>query len=309
MMAEALLRGLSALVRPRLLFIYWFLSVSLSLAVLAGYETTVFEATGRLPDPGALAAEPAEPWVGDFARANGSTLAVLGRGAGVVVWLWLLVSTGLTGGLVRAFEKRAAERRERAGESWGLRVFLADSGQFAFRMLRLLIVTLVLVHAADWLFNGLLATWHSEHLDVQESERLAVLTDWLRQGLFVLLLFFIATWSDLARVQVVIEQRGSVLGALVSAANAIVTRPVEVLGLAGFFVATEWIAMALFAGGLARIRTDSFEQLAWWVLGSQVLVLLRLGLGFARIAAYTAVAEDLRSECESRLSPSRASRA
>ena len=76
--------------------------------------------------------------------------------------------------------------------------------------------------------------------------------------------------------------------------------------LGGFFVALEWIAMVLFAVVLGRIRTDSLEQLGWWLLGSQVLVLLRMGLGFARVAAYTAVAEDLRSESETRLIPGRA---
>jgi len=172
-------------------------------------------------------------------------------------------------------------------------------------MFRLLVITLVLAHAADWLFNEILATWHAEHLDVMESERFSVITDWLRQGCFALVIFLIATWSDIARVQVVIEQRGSVLGGLVSAANAIVNRPVELLGLGGFFVALEWIAMTLFAVVLGRIRTDSLEQIGWWLLGSQVLVLLRMGLGFARVAAYTAVAEDLRSESETRLGASR----
>ena len=66
------------------------------------------------------------------------------------------------------------------------------------------------------------------------------------------------------------------------------------------------IAMVVFAAMLGRIRTDSLEQLGWWLFGSQVLILLRLGLGFARIAAYTAVAEDLRGESEARLSPATA---
>jgi hypothetical protein len=305
-MAEALLRGISALFRPRLLLIYWLLSVLLSVAVLIGYEATVFDAMRQLPEPGALAAEPASPWTDDFSRANGATLAVLGQGAGVAVWLWILATTLLSGGLVRAFEQRAIDRRKREGEAWGLRVFLADAGQFAFRMLRLLLVTLVLAHAADWLFNDVFATWHGESLDVTESERFSVITDWMRQGLFALVIFGLAIWSDVARVQVVIEQRGSVLGGLVSAANALLVRPVEMLGLGAFFVAVEWIAMALFAVALGRVRTDSPEQLGWWLLGSQALILLRLGLGFARIAAYTAVAEDLRSESEARLSPGRA---
>lgn len=304
-MADALLRGLAAIFRPRLLLIYWFLSVLLALAIAVGYESMIAEATEQLPDPGALASEAAAPWVDDLASANGPTLAVLGKGAGVSVWLWMLTTTLLFGGLVRAFEQRAAERREREGESWGLRVFLGDAGQFAFRMLRLLIVTLLLAHAADWLFNETLKTWHDEHLVAIESERFSVLTEWLRQGLFALVIFLIATWSDIARVQVVIEQRGSVLGALVSAGNAILSRPVELLGLGGFFVAVEWMAMIFFAVGLGRIRTDSMEQLGWWLLGAQVLVLLRLGLGFARVAAFTAVAEDLRSESETRLGPTR----
>jgi len=88
-MAEALMRGLSAIFRPRLLLIYWLLSVLLALGIVAGYETSLLGATSHIPDPGAFAAEPASPWLDDVARSNGSTMAVLGQGAGAAVWLWM----------------------------------------------------------------------------------------------------------------------------------------------------------------------------------------------------------------------------
>jgi hypothetical protein len=305
--SEALARGLSAIVRPRLLLTYWLLSVVLSLGVALGYQALAFEATGQLPDPGSIAAEPASPWTEDFARANGNAMPALSRGAGAATWAWIFATTLLAGGLVRAFEARAAERRRAEGETWTLRVFLADAGRHAPRMLRLLAVTLVLAFSLDWLFNEALGEWHDQNLVAIESERLSVLTDWLRQGSFALSLFLLATWTDVARVQVVLERRGSVLAALASAANALLRRPVEILGLGGAFVAAEWIAMVVFAALLGRVRTDSFEQLGWWLLGSQALVLVRLGLGFARVAAYTAVGEDLRADRELRLSPGAAS--
>ena len=303
MIAEALLRGLSALFRPRLLLIYWSTSVLLSLGVAAGHHGLTHEAYSQLPDPQALSASTSSPWVEDFAAANGPALTVLSSAAGVSLWLWLLVTTLLAGGLVRAFERRAETERRERGERWDLRTFLGDAGRFAFRMLRLFALTLVMAFALDWLFNDKLASWHDETLVAIESERLSVLTDWLRQGLFALALFLLATWTDFARVQVVLERRNSVLAGLVSAAEAITRRPVEVLGLGGFFVALEWLAMVLAAMLLSGLRTDSMEQLAWWMLGAQLLVILRLGLGFARIAAYTAIGEDLREERQARLSP------
>jgi hypothetical protein len=304
--AEALLRGLSAILRPRLLLIYWLLSVLLALPVVGAGQAVVFEGTSQLPEPGAFAAEPAAPWIDDLARTNAPALTALSGSAGVVIWLWILATTLLAGGLVKAFESRAASERRERGESWGLRVFLGDSGRFALRMLRLLAVTLVIVHAWDWLMNTVLATQHEQLLTAVEDERVTVVSDWLRQGIFAGGLFLLATWTDLTRVQVVLERRGSVLAGLVSAADALIRRPVEVLGLGAFFVAVEWIAMVLGAVVLGRISTDSLEQLGWWLLGAQVLVLLRLGLGFARIAAFTAIGEDLREERETKLAPSTA---
>jgi hypothetical protein len=302
-MAEALMRGLGAIFRPRLLLIYWLLSVVLAAGVMLGFQWIAKDATGALPDQGTLAAEAPSPYWDDFREANGKALGVLGSGASFVTWLWILATTVLAGGLVRAFEKRAAENRKREGRIWTLRTFLGDSGQFAFRMMRLLVVALVLAHAADWFFNGVLKTWHDEHLVAIESERVSVMTDWLRQGLFALVIFLIATWSDVARVQVVIEQRSSVLGGLVSAGDALISRPIELLGLGAFFLTTEWLAMVFFAVGMDRIRVDSGQQIVWWVLASQLLILLRIGLGFARVAAYTSVAEDLRAESEARIGP------
>ena len=306
MIAEALLRGLSAVLRPRLLLIYWLLSVLLALCVVGPGQVLVREGTSQLPDAAAFAAHPSAPWIDDLARTNAPALTVLSGGAGLVIWLWILSTAFLSGGLVKAFERRAAEERRDRGEAWGLRVFFGDAGRFGLRMLRLLLATLVVAFALDWFFNGLLGDWHAEHLVAVESERLTVITDWIRQGLFALSLFLLATWSDLARVQVVLERRGSVLAGLVSGANVLLSRPVEVLLLGGFFVAVEWIAMLAAASWLAGLRTDSLHELGWWLLGAQALVLLRLGLGFARIAAYTAIGEDLREERETRLRPATA---
>jgi uncharacterized membrane protein YvlD (DUF360 family) len=305
-MAEALLRGLSAILRPRLLLIYWLLSVLLALPVVGAGQAVLFEGTSQLPEPEAFAAEPAAPWVDDLARTNAPALTALSSSAGVVVWLWILATTMLAGGLVKAFERRAVTERRERGEAWGLRVFLGDAGRFALRMLRLLAVTLVIAFAWDWLCNTILVKQHEQWLTAVEDERVTVVSDWLRQWLFAGGLFLLATWTDLARVQVVLERRGSVLAGLVSAANALLQRPMEVLGLGAFFVVVEWIAMALGAIVLGRIRTDSLDQLGWWLLGAQVLILLRLGLGFARIAAFTAIGEDLREERETRLTPSTA---
>lgn len=306
MIAEALLRGLSAILRPRLLLIYWLSSVLLALPVIGAGQALVFEGSSQLPDPGAFAAEPSGPWIDDLARTNAPALTVLSGSAGVVVWLWILTTTLLAGGLVKAFERRAAAERRERGDAWGLRVFLGDSGRFALRMLRLLAVTLVIAFAWDWLMNGILGTQHGELLTAVEDERVTVVSDWLRQWVFVGGLFLLATWTDVARVQIVLERRGSVLAGLVSAANALLQRPVEIFGLGAFFVAVEWIAMVFGAITLGRIRTDSVEQLGWWLLGAQLLILLRLGLGFARVAAFTAIGEDLREERETKLAPSTA---
>ena len=223
-MADALMSGLGAIFRPRLLLIYWLLSVVLALGVTLAYQAEVQRTTSSLPDPGGLAAEGPAPFWDDATAAMGPALRVVGHGASAVTWAWLLATTLLAGGLVRAFEKRAAENRKREGRIWTLRTFLGDAGQFALRMLRLLLVTLVLAHAADWLFNGQLKEWHDRYLVAIESERFSVLTDWLREGLFVLVIFLIAVWTDLARVQVVVEQRSSVIGGRGSYSEALYNR-------------------------------------------------------------------------------------
>lgn len=121
--------------------------------------------------------------------------------------LWVF----LAGGLIDRFARNRATRTH---------AFFQASGGYFFRLLRLsaistLIYAAIILHAHHWLLDDTFDRL-TENLD---TERTAFL---IRIGLyaaFVSLLALVNIWFDYAKIRLVVEDRGSVLGALGAAAR------------------------------------------------------------------------------------------
>jgi hypothetical protein len=297
----ALGRAAAGILRPRLLLFFWILSVLLGLVVALPFERTLAGATGALPDAGEAAARLGVPWWDDFGRAHAPTLAALGTAAGAVVWLHVLLGSLLVGGVIASFDSRAAARRRESGDRWDFGVFLADVGRQAGPMLRILLLGLPLFWLVDLAVNRGLATLFHDAFGDLENQRSEVLAEWLRQAILLVLVLLASTWLDLARARAVVGGRRSALAALADAASSAVSHPGPVAAVSLVFLAAELAVMGVGASVLASVRTDSWRELATWVVGAQVIVLLRLGLGFGRLAGYVAIAEEERADREARV--------
>jgi hypothetical protein len=291
MTSQALLRGMGAMFRPRLLAILYLVSLVLSLAMALPYRAALDAELAAQPDPAAKAEQVAQPWWDDFKRAQAPALVALKQGSGLAIWSWILMSALLSGGVIGAFDRRAADDREKAGRPWTLGVFGADAGRHALPMLRFLGFSLLVAWLCDELLNGMVAGKLSKASALWESERLAVVADWALQGSFLLLFFGLAAWVDLARVQLVLEKRRSILASLVHAADRALSHPVAVFLPLLIFLGLELGLMALGSRLLAAISTGSSTGLWTWLAVSQLLVLCRLGLGLARLGGLASVVE------------------
>lgn len=299
MTALAILRGIGGALRPRVVLTLYAVNLLLALAVAVPHALLLDPVTSELPDPGLQAEHLRPPWSDDLAREHSAALGVLGQAAGAAGWLHVLAMTVLVGGVVRAHERRAAESRAEKGQAWSVRDLFADGAAHAGRMLRLLVVAMLFTFLAGFVFNRTLVDVHERYFSAISSERLSVLADWSREGLFLVVLFVLTTWLDLARVRVVVEGRRSSLAALVSAADGILRRGVPTLIVAATFLLAELGVMALGSAVLAGTPTRSWASIAAWTAAGQLLVLSRVALGSGRLAAFTSLVEDDVVEVES----------
>ncbi len=129
----------------------------------------------------------------------------------------------LTGGVL----ERLARRRR-----LGSRVFFGACGTWFFRLVRLTLIVgiayLVLLGPVhEWLFDDVFP-WLTRETTV---ERTAAIWRALLYGIWLLPLVAINLLSDYAKVRLVIEDRHSVIGALIAAARFVRRHPLQALGV------------------------------------------------------------------------------
>jgi hypothetical protein len=207
---------------------------------------------------------------------NGPVPAGLLGLAALTLVLWLFV----IGGVIDRYA------RMRPTRSHG---FLAACGVYGVRFLRLGIVAALgyafivgLVHA--WLFD-VLYPFAVRNLTVERT------AFGLRLGLYGVFLLVLTFWNvvmDYAKIRAVVEDRRSMLGAVLAAWTFVVRHPLKTGGLYAFNVAGFLVVLALYA--VVAPGAGGFGVAAWMAFAiGQVYLLARLAVKLAFYASQTAL--------------------
>lgn len=193
--------------------------------------------------------------------------------------VWLLVWVFLSGGILSRFARSGG-----AGPS-----FTADCGEYFFRFLRLLGLSLLFYFG---LFKGLAEPLHdwvmAVSLDVTE-ERQVIVLNVLVYGFVAALLVLVRLSLDYAKIAVVVEKRRSTLLAFLRGLRFVLGNPVKTgglftcLALAGGVVV---LAYSLIAAGPGQGHASTI--LLAFLLG-QVYLVARLVLKLWQLAGETAL--------------------
>lgn len=206
-------------------------------------------------------------------------LVLAGVGAAyVLAWLFLV------GGVI---DRLARNRRVRTA------AFFSASGIFFFRFLRLGIVALAayaflfgVVH--DWLFDGLYP-WATHNL---AAERTAFFVRVALYLVFAILLASVSLLFDYAKIRAVVEDRRSMIGALMAAFRFVTRQPAETVSLyllnAGAFVLLVAV-YALVAPGAGR------PGWSLWIgfFVTQLYLLMRIWLKLVFYASQTSLFQSM----------------
>jgi hypothetical protein len=134
------------------------------------------------------------------------------------------------------------------GHRTGAHGFFAASGVFFFRFLRLgvaagLVYLFLFLYVHEWLF----AKWYVNATRDLAVEHIAFYWRLLMYGIFGTLLALTAIVFDYAKVRAVVEDRRSMLGALLAALRFIARNPGQVVALYAADVATFLVVVAVWA--------------------------------------------------------------
>jgi hypothetical protein len=196
----------------------------------------------------------------------------------IAAWMFLL------GGVI---DRYARQRRLRTHGFFGV------SGVFFFRFLRLgilaaLVWTFVFGIVHDWLFESALP-WVTRDLSV---ERTAFIWWVIFAALFVLLAAAIMLVFDYAKVRAVVEDRRSMIGALIAAGRFVRRHPGAAVG--PFLANAALFAVVLAAYAVAAGGAGGGET--WRVLGglllAQLYVLARIVVKLSFYASAVVVLQD-----------------
>ena len=206
----------------------------------------------------------------------GTLMAPLAAAVAVYLGAWVF----LTGGILDRYA------RQRPTRSVG---FFSACGVFFFRFLRLAVVA----GAAYWLLFTrvhpyLFDTWLDPLTDGLAVERTAFFWRLLMYAIFALLLAVVNLVMDYAKVRAVVEDRRSMVGALVASLGFIVRHPGRVAGLYLLNALTFLVLIAtwaLVAPGVGGLGASMWLGL---VVG-QLYILARLVLKLQVLAAQTSL--------------------
>ena len=175
-------------------------------------------------------------------------------------------------------------RRRRVGSAG----FFAACGTYFFRFVRLALLAggvywLLFTVVHDWLFEDLYG-WLTRDLTV---ERTAFAVRLGLYGLFGMLLATVTLVCDYAKIRAVVEDRRSMIGALLAALRFIRRRPFRTIGLFGLNGACLLAVLLIYALAAPR-PVGSGLSLGIVFVAGQVYVLARLFALLVRFASETA---------------------
>lgn len=210
-----------------------------------------------------------------FLDGEGPDLALAGlTAAHLVLWLFLV------GGILDRYARMRPTRS---------RAFFGACGTYFFRFLRLALVGA----AGYWLLFGLLHGWLFEDLYGWANRDLTVerTAFALRAALYAVFLALLGFWNvvmDYAKIRTVVEDRISMLGAVLAGWRFVVRHPMKTFGLYLLNAAAFLGVVLLYA--VAAPGAAGAGALAWWafVIG-QVYLLARLAVKLAFYASQTAL--------------------
>lgn len=207
----------------------------------------------------------------DFIDKRPRSMPILGA-----IVAYLVVWTFLVGGILDRYA------RQRPTRSAG---FFAASGIFFFRFLRLAAIAAVFYYALfRWVHVWLLDDFYGWITREITVERTAFLVRLALYAVFGLALVVLTLLFDYAKVRAVVEDRRSMIGALLASARFIVRRPARVFGLyaaSGALFVLVVLLYALVAPGAGRTGA------AMW-MAFAVGELYLLGRLWTKLAFYAA---------------------
>jgi len=225
------------------------------------------------------------PSIVGFATTLDSTSSLLDRrpivpaialALGFYVLAWLFIQGGILDRIAR-------------GHRIGANGFFAASGTFFFRFLRLgvvagLVYWLLFTYVHEWLF----AKWYVNVTRDLAVERTAFYWRVVMYAIFTALLALTTLVFDYAKIRGVVEDRRSMVGALMAAIRFIVRHPGRVAGvyllnaILFLVVVAVWAIVAPGAGG-------SGASMWMGVIASQCYILARLVVKLQMLASETAL--------------------
>jgi hypothetical protein len=232
---------------------------------------------GRSFSPTIIAGAAPVSTYSDLLDGHGPPLEVLGAVVpGLLLWMFL------SGGLLDRYARR---RRT------GTRGFFGACGVFFFRFLRLgilagLAYAFLLGPLHWWLFDGLYP-WITRETSVERTAflwRLAVYALWLVPVLLVNLIV------DYAKVRAVVEDRHSVIGAVVAAGRFVLRHPGSVAGIYGVNALIAALVLLAYILVAPDGRGGDWRLLAALVVGGAYL-LARLAVRLAFLASAMTLVE------------------
>jgi hypothetical protein len=167
--------------------------------------------------------------------------------------------------------------------------FFSSCGVFFFRFIRLAVVAgavywWLFAYVHEWLFD----TWLGRLADDLAVERTEFFLRVLMYVIFATLLALVNIWVDYAKVRAVVEDRRSMLGALISSLGFITRHPGRVFGL--YLLNTLTFLLLIMIWAVVAPGVGSLGASMWMgFLVSQLYILARLVLKLQFLASQTAL--------------------
>lgn len=179
----------------------------------------------------------------------------------VLAVLALLIGIFAAGGWLQVLFERTRGR--------ALRRFFLGGARYFFRFTRLFVLSVLLLGAWDWVFNGslgslgdggsvwdrwVLGNWKGipaadyDSLETLDSERTVVVLGWLRDGLHALGFALILAWGTLTRTRMALLDASSAVKAGFLTAALILRHPVKTLGPLVSLLGLEFLLVSIACG-------------------------------------------------------------
>jgi len=203
-------------------------------------------------------------------------IAPIASALGIYVGAWML----LTGGIIDRYAR---------GRRVGAHGFFAASGTFFFRFLRLgagaaAVYWFLFAYVHEWLF----ARWYVNMTRDVAVEQTVFYWRLLMYAVFTALLALTAVVFDYAKVRAVVEDRRSMIGALIAAMRFIVRHPGRVAGVYALNAAL-WLAIVAIWAIVAPGAGGSGASMWVGFAASQCYIVARLVVKLQGLASETAV--------------------